>query len=444
MSKVGSEHRLLYETYPKQKFFLESKARFNLFVAGIGSGKTQVGVYKTLMMPPCSRGAIIAPTYKVLRDATLETFMEIAEPMVDTFNKADMELTLTNGTHILLRSADNPENLRGPNLGWFWLDEAAIMKEMTFDIMIGRLRRQPAQAWVTTTPKGFDYLWRIWVKENGENPDYYLVRAATWENIFLPDGYVESLRAKYSGGFARQEIEGEFCDWGRHAVYEFNRARNVVKGLKEKYFDPLKPLCLFCDFNYLVKPWGVGQIVEVNGKQRPMIFDEIVVRMGSINDAVQDFRNLYPAHPSELQIYGDAAGRQHNTQTTRTDYQTMYEGFRGYPGAIRLMVPASNPPVKDRINNTNRILRGEDVVGPLQIDDRCEFYIEDFMQTQWHPNGRAINKVTDPEDPEAERSHATDAAGYWLFRLFPFVRPVIIQPPKKKATVDFGTVGDVY
>jgi hypothetical protein len=439
----GAEHTLIYETYEKQQRFLDSKARFNLFVAGIGSGKTQVGVYKTLMMPPGSRGAIIAPTYKVLRDATLETFMEIAEPMVDTFNKADMELTMIDGTNILLRSSDNPENLRGPNLGWFWLDEAAIMKEMTLNIMIGRLRRQPAQAWVTTTPKGFDYLWRIWVKENGENPDYYLVRAATWENIFLPDGYVESLRAKYSGGFARQEIEGEFCDWGRHAVYEFNRSRNVVKGLKEKHFDPLKPLCLFCDFNYLIKPWGVGQIIEVDGKPRPMIFDEVVVRMGSIEDAVQQFRNKYPAHPSELQIYGDASGRSHNPQTTRTDYATMYEGFRGYPGAIRLMVPAANPAVKDRINNTNRILRGEDIVGPLQIDDQCEFFIEDFMQTQWHPNGRDINKVTNPEDPEAERSHATDGAGYWLFRLFPFVRPVVLKAKKKKK-VDFGTVGDVY
>jgi len=321
------------------------------------------------------------------------------------------------------------------------------MKEMTFDIMIGRLRRQPGCAWITTTPKGFDYLWRIWEKENEDNPDYFLIRAATWENVFLPDGYVESLRHKYSGGFARQEIEGEFCDWGRHAVYEFNRARNVVHGLKEKYFSDLKPLCLFCDFNYLIKPWGIGQLIEVDGKLRPMIFDEIVVRMGTIEDAVQEFRNLYPSHPSELQIYGDAAGRSHNPQTTRTDYATMMEGFRGYPGHIRLMVPSKNPPVRDRINNTNRILRGEDAMGPLQIDARCEFGIEDFMQTQWHPNSKDIRKISDPEDPEAERSHFTDGAGYWLFRIFPFVRPVLdtTKPKKKKIPRgEFGVVGDVY
>ena len=445
MEGRGSHHKILYETYAKQSQFLDSAAKWRLFVAGIGSGKTQVGSYGVLEMPAGSRGAIIAPTYPVLRDATLETFMEVAEDVVDHFNSSNMEMTLKNGTEIIWRSADNPENLRGPNLGWFWLDEAAIMKEMVFDIMIGRLRRAPALGWVTTTPKGFDWLWRIWVKENENNPDYELIRAATWENCFLPDGYVDSLRAKYSGGFARQEIDGEFCDWGRHAVYEFQRSRNVVKGLKEKYYRPSKPLALMCDFNYLIKPWGVGQVVEVDGKPHPMIFDEVVVRQGTIEDCVQGFRDIYPDHRSELQIFGDSAGRARNAQTARTDYATMMEGFRGYSAPIRLMVPKSNPPVKDRINNHNRILRGEDVIGSLMIDSRCEFMIEDHMQTQWHVNGKEIKKVTNPEDPEAERSHATDGVGYWLYRLFPFVRPIINVADKKKTKqIKFGTVGDVY
>jgi len=441
----GTHHRILYECYEKQTEFLDSAAKWRLFVAGIGSGKTHVGAYAVLDMPPGSRGAIIAPTYSVLRDATLETFLEVAEPVVKSFNQSKMEMELTNGTEILWRSAENPENLRGPNLGWFWLDEASLMKEMVFDIMIGRLRRAPARGWVTTTPKGFDYLWRIWVKENEHNLDFHLIRAATWENIFLPDGYVDSLRAKYSGGFARQEIDGEFCDWGRHAVYELSRARNVRHKLKEEWYRDDKPLALCVDFNYLVKPWGIGQVHEVKGKPTPMIFDEVVVRQGSIEDAVQEFRNLYPAHRAELQIFGDAAGRQHNTQTVRTDYNTMMEGFRGYAAPIRMMVPRANPPVKDRINNTNRILRGEDVIGAALIDDRCTFYIEDFMQTQWHVNGKEIKKVTNPEDPEAERSHATDAAGYWWYRLFPFVRPVIDNANKKKTEkIKFGSVGDAY
>jgi hypothetical protein len=377
----------------------------------------------------------------MLRDATLDTFMTIAEPLVKTFNKAEMEMELHNGTQILWRSADKPDRLRGPSLGWFWLDEAAQMKELTFEIMIGRLRRHPGRGWVTTTPNGFDWLWRVWIKENENNPDYFLVRAASWENVFLPPGYVESLQQKYSGGFARQEIEGEFCEWGRHSVYEFLRARNVEHGLREKHYRADRPLCLMCDFNYLIKPWGVGQIVD----GQPMIFDEVVVRMGTVDDAVQEFRNKYPDHGAELQIFGDASGRSHNPQTVRTDYSVMMEGFRGYAAPIRLMVPAKNPPVKDRINNTNRILRGEDGIGPLKIDADCEFFIEDFMQTQWHPNGRDIMKVTDPEDPESERSHATDGAGYWLYRLFPFVRPMIhLAAQKKTQNIEFGVAGDAY
>ncbi len=420
---------LRHGVYGKQLAFLNSNSKYRVFVAGIGSGKTTVGVLEVLRMPPTSRGMIVAPTYQMLRDATLNSFMEAGgKDLIARFNQQTGEMTLKSGTEILWRSADNFEALRGPNLGWVYIDEAALVKESAYDVLLGRLREPPAKLWMTTTPRGYDWIYRLWVKEHGTDPDYFLVRASTRDNPFLPDGYVESLQAKYGGGFAMQEIEGEFCEWGKAPVYEFRRERNTQAGLFEKYQRD-KPLILTCDFNFQIKPWAVAQVID--GK--PCILKEVVVRQGTIKDCVEQFRDYFPAQSAELEIHGDSSGRARSAQTARSDYQLVVEAFKGYSAPIRLCVAAANPHVRDRINNHNRILRGEDNVGPLKLDpDHCQHLIEDHLNTEWHPNGRDILKVSDPNDPASEWTHGTDAIGYWLWRRYPMTMPIATLATMKK------------
>ena len=131
--------------------------------------------------------------------------------MLSNLNKSNMVAELTNGTTVLFRSADQPDRLRGPNLGWFYLDEAALMNRLTWDVMIGRLRESPGRGWLTTTPKGFNWVYSL-VAES-QLADYEMVRCATHANPYLPDDFVASLRDAYGEGvFARQEIEGEFVE----------------------------------------------------------------------------------------------------------------------------------------------------------------------------------------------------------------------------------------
>ena len=156
----------------------------------------------------------------------------------------------------------------------------------------------------------------------------------------------------------------------------------------------------------------------------PRLIGEVVGRKGTTKDAVEEFRNQFPDHGAELQVFGDASGRNKSGQTARTDYQLIMEALRGYSAQVRLMIPSKNPPVRDRINNVNRILRGEDGIGPAKVDvDYCQFLIDDFLNSQWDKHGKDLHKVSDPEDPAAEWTHGTDAVGYWWWRLFPFVRP---------------------
>src|SRR5580765_3570573 len=102
-----------------QRAFLTSPAKFRLFVGGVGSGKSRAGCLECLRQPAGSTGMVLAPTYPMLRDATLRTFLELCQRggVLRSFNRSEMVVHLIDGKTVLFRSADDADRLRGPNLG---------------------------------------------------------------------------------------------------------------------------------------------------------------------------------------------------------------------------------------------------------------------------------------------------------------------------------------
>lgn len=133
------------------------------------------------------------------------------ETFFPSFNKQDLIATAVNGSKIYFRSCDREGDLRGPNLGWFYIDEAAKVSLNTWKIMVGRLRRPPEQGWITTTPKGRNWIWDEFARRKRKNYDWF--SGSTDENIFLSEDYISSLKESYSGSFYRQEFLGEFTAW---------------------------------------------------------------------------------------------------------------------------------------------------------------------------------------------------------------------------------------
>ena len=195
-----------------QLAFWDSPQKYRAFIGGIGSGKTYAGAIEVLRQPAGSVGTILAPTYSMLKDATFKTLTDICEQanIIKSLNRSDMTMELVNGSKVLFRTADNPDRLRGANLGWFWLDEAGMMKDEAWLIMLGRIRLSPGKAWVTTTPKGLNWLHSVFVKDR--TPEHALIQSRTVDNTFLPIGFVDSIKGQYSSLFAKQELEGEFID----------------------------------------------------------------------------------------------------------------------------------------------------------------------------------------------------------------------------------------
>ncbi len=182
-----------------------------MFIGGRGSGKTRAGAVEALRQPEGSLGLIIAPTYPMLKLGAMETILSLVASagIATSWNKSDKELRLLGDRTIIFRSADNPDALRGANASWLWLDEAAMMTEDTWPTSIATLRRAPGRAWVTTTPRGKNWLYDVW--QSG-GADYTVTQAKSTDNPFLPSHFIETLRQSMTSEMYRQEVEGQFID----------------------------------------------------------------------------------------------------------------------------------------------------------------------------------------------------------------------------------------
>jgi len=166
---------------------------------------------EVLRQPPGTTSLIIAPTYPMLRLGAMETILALVAQMgvAVSWNKSDMELKLLGDRRIIFRSADNPDRLRGANVGFLWLDEAALMDEEIWPIAIATLRHRPGRAIATTTPRGKNWLYTLWT-DGGE--DYSITESATTENTFLPSHFVATLRQSMTSEMYAQEVQGHFID----------------------------------------------------------------------------------------------------------------------------------------------------------------------------------------------------------------------------------------
>lgn len=220
--------RVSVPLFPRQRRFVRDPARFPAYVGGIGSGKTFAGACKVIArLERKELGLVAAPTYSMLRDATQRTLFELLDELGITyeFRKGENALTIpASGHEIIFRSLDNPENLRGPNLDYAWVDEGSLIDRMAWLVVKGRVRVGiNPQAWLTCTPKGRNYVWEEW--ERDANPDHPLYRVRTDENPELPRGYAESLG--YTGVFAAQELLGEFVAFEGLVWPMFSRPTHV-------------------------------------------------------------------------------------------------------------------------------------------------------------------------------------------------------------------------
>lgn len=207
------------QLHPTQRAFRQSDALFRAFVGGRGAGKSWVGAYDLLRRVRPGRSYLIgSPTGVLMKDTTFPTFKHLARDVLGVWGGVTLTpyptatIMLDGGeAEVRFRTAEDPEKMRGPNLSGAWLDEASLMREDAFAVVIGCLREGQEQGWLsaTFTPKGPTH-WTF-AQFNTGKPNTAIFKAPTQANPFLPAGFADTLRGQYGETqYARQEVGGEF------------------------------------------------------------------------------------------------------------------------------------------------------------------------------------------------------------------------------------------
>lgn len=375
---------------PSQYRFLHSPHKYTAFIGGVGSGKTWAGCMKALMHCKSGEsGMIVAPTFPMLRDVVQKSLFDILHDAGIPFEffKAE-ERAVVNGCTILFRSGDDPERLRGPNLSWAYVDEAALVRGAVWSVLLGRLRVGKPKAWITTTPAGYNWVWEKWVDK--PLAGYEMIQASTGENRFLPREYIEDLIANYSGEYARQEIHGEFVffeglvysEWSPrvHVVLPFPIPGDwtKVRGIDYGYTNPF--VCL----------WGA-----LDGDGRLTIYDEhyktrklIAEHSAAINSRLGRFDWTVADHDAQ-----DNAEMAHCGVGTRNAQKDVKRGIQKVKS--RLIVQADGKP-------------------RLQITANCVNTIKEFGIYRWQDISKAADKR---EEPLKESDHAMDVIRYMAMEI---------------------------
>lgn len=368
------------ELLPSQDEFVFSTKRYPFFVAGIGSGKTIAGAIRSMIYAQHGDGMILAPTYPMLRDATQHTFFEILDEsgIPYEFNKGDQEAILF-GNRVLFRSADHPERLRGTNLTWCWLDEGAMMRAATFDIVLGRLRVGDRTAFTTTTPAGFNWVYDLSLRGSDE---YEFIRARTQDNRYLPQDYIDDLEAAYTGEFAAQELEGRFVAFEGLIYSEFREQVHIRES------DPSGYRVSAIDFGYtnpFVVLWG-----SVDEDGRLHIYDEHYLR-----------RELIEHHAEQIKARGDC-----QWYVADHDAQDVAE--------LRKLDIMTTPARKSVLSGIQKVM-SRLIVQPdgrprLTVHPRCVNLLKEIGTYRW-------KERSTKEEPVKENDHAMDALRYMVMQL---------------------------
>ncbi len=195
-------------------------ARWKILCAGRRFGKTRLGVQ--MCMEVALRGGRawwVAPTFSIARvgwrdiAASAKSFPKEIEPKVSL---ANMQIDLANGGSIAVRSADNPQRLRGEGLDFLVMDEAAFVKpEVWQEVLRPTLTERKGSALFISTPIGRDnWFYDLWeTAEDGDN--WARFRFATTDNPAIDPEEVESARTEVGSIVFAQEYLAEFVDAGQ-------------------------------------------------------------------------------------------------------------------------------------------------------------------------------------------------------------------------------------
>jgi len=409
-----------------QSEILNNPSRMKVLIAGRRFGKTFIAINSLAKFAryPNKKVMYVAPTYRMakqiawdelkeqMRMAKQIAWDELKEQMrirgwARKINESELKITLVNGSVVMLRSADNPDSIRGIGLDYVVIDEAADISESAWKAVIRpTLSDREGHALIIGTPKGRNWLYEVY-NDAKHQTDWHSWQKTTIDGGQVSAEEIEKARIDLGEREFKQEYLATFVSYSGIIYYSFGE--HNIKQIPVTTTGRMPLLCGI-DFNYS----PITSVIGVKTNYGIHIIDEIEIYGSDTNELTQEIYRRYP--DCRYVAYPDASGAQHRTSAIGgvTDHIILRNnGFQVLCGSV-------NPSVKDRIASVNSVLKADNC--RLTIDPKCVKLINALRKQVYKDGTRAPEKDTGYD-------HLNDALGYMINYCYP-VKQNINTPQK--------------
>ena len=208
-------------------------SRFKVLAAGRRWGKTRLGVNECIGVAiEGKRAWWVSPSYRT-SEVGWRPLRQLSRKIPGTeIRLADRMVLFPGGGFVAIRSADNPDSLRGEGLDFVVMDECAFMQpEAWSEAIRPALSDRLGKALFISTPRGRNFFWDLY-RRGGVDPDWASFTYPTSANPYIQPSEIEAARAELPEIIFNQEYLADFVD-SEGAVFRRIRDAAILQPLEQ-------------------------------------------------------------------------------------------------------------------------------------------------------------------------------------------------------------------
>ena len=394
--------------HEKQMRVYTNRARFRVVVAGRRWGKTQLAKISLIKYAKVRKRLVwyVTPSYRMAKQIMWpELLASLPRSWVRKINETSLTVTLVNGTRIELKGADNPDSLRGVGVHFLVMDEVQdIDPDAWHKVLRPTLASTGGHALFIGTPKAYNFLYELYMYgQDAEN--VRLGRWASWQfptrtSPFIPEDEIESAMRDMDEKSFNQEFNASFETMSGRVYHAFDRNEHV----RPCRMSADLPVWIGQDFN--IDPMS-SVIMQPQPNGELWVIGESVLFGLNSQEAAEELEKRLWRYQKQTTFFPDPAGAYRQHARGESDLDIFKE-----KGFVKQKYRKKHPPIADRVNAVNRLLKSADGRVRLRVDPSCKHLINSLEQTIYVPGSRDIDKRGGIE-------HSTDALGYPVEIMFP-------------------------
>lgn len=311
------------------------------------------------------------------------------------------------GREIILVGASNAasvKRIQGKTIGLAYVDEAALLVEAFWDMLVTRLRVDGARLLGTMNPASLNHwIRKKWIMKAAEQ-DVVHFHFTMKDNPALPAWYVKQMERSFAGVFFDRMIKGEWTNTAGAVYPMWNPEKHIIR------FDDMPRIArvLADGIDFGVSNASAALRIGISAEEKP--------RLILMDEWRYDPRDHYGATlaPSDQAVMYRKWRRQLHSPHERNfdpEYTVVDPAASAFSSELRKFdeidsINAHNA-VMGRIGMVSRLLANNRMV----VTDRCAGWNAEVTEYRWDP------KATDKGEDSVvkEDDHSLDAGGYGIY-----------------------------